>query len=45
MPLLAVQHLLDLPLLDIAAITLAFVVLEIPLARLAHRLGLREKPY
>ena len=45
LPLLAVQHLLDLSLLDIAAVTLAFVVLEIPLARLAHRLGLRETPY
>ena len=45
LPLLAVKGLLDLSLLDIAAITLAFVVLEGPLARLAHRLGLREKPY
>ena len=45
LPLLAVQGMLNLSLLQVAAITSAFVLLEIPLARLAHRLGLRERPY
>jgi CDP-2,3-bis-(O-geranylgeranyl)-sn-glycerol synthase len=45
LPLLAMQGMLNLSLLQVAAITSAFVLLEIPLARLAHRLGLRERPY
>jgi hypothetical protein len=45
LPLLAVQGLLDLTAAQIAGITAAFLVLEIPLARLAYRLGLRDRPY
>ncbi|UCG98935.1 MAG: CDP-archaeol synthase [Burkholderiales bacterium] len=45
LPLLAVQGLLDLSAAQIAGITAAFLVLEIPLARLAYRLGLRDRPY
>ncbi len=45
LPLLLLQATLDLGLLQIAAVTLAFFVLEIPLAWLAHRLGLRDQPY
>ena len=45
LPLLAVQGELDLSLLQIGAITAAFFVLELPLARLAFRLGLRDRPY
>jgi len=45
LPLLAVQGMLDLSLLQVALITSAFVLLEIPLARLSYRLGLRERPY
>jgi len=40
-----VRFALDVPLLQVAAITIAFALLEIPLARLAHRLGLRDRPY
>ena len=45
LPLLGLQAALGLSLLQIAAITLAFFVLEIPLARLVYRLGLRDRPY
>jgi CDP-2,3-bis-(O-geranylgeranyl)-sn-glycerol synthase len=45
LPLLAVQGMLNLSLLQVATITSAFVLLEIPLARLAYFLGLRERPY
>lgn len=45
LPLLAVQGVLQLSLLQIAGITLAFFLLEIPVARLSHRLGLRDQPY
>lgn len=45
LPLLLLQSTLDLGLLQIAGVTLIFFVLEIPLARLAHRLGLRDQPY
>jgi CDP-diglyceride synthetase len=44
-PLLALKGLLGLTLVQIAAITLAFFVLEIPLAWWSHRLGLRDRPY
>jgi CDP-2,3-bis-(O-geranylgeranyl)-sn-glycerol synthase len=29
----------------VVAVTAAFFVLEIPLARVSHRLGLRDRPY
>jgi len=45
LPLLAVQGLLDLSAAEIMAITGAFFALEIPLARWAFRIGLRERPY
>lgn len=45
LPLLALQDALVLSLPQIAAITAAFFLLEIPLAWLSHRLGLRERPY
>ncbi len=45
LPLLAVQGQLDLSMAQILAISAAFFVLEIPLARWAFRLGLRERPY
>lgn len=45
LPLLAVQGMLDLSAVQILAVTIAFFVLEIPLARWAFRLGLRERPY
>jgi CDP-2,3-bis-(O-geranylgeranyl)-sn-glycerol synthase len=45
LPLLAVQGPLELSVAQIVGITAAFFVLEIPLARLAFRLGLRERPY
>ncbi len=45
LPLLALQSMLNLSLLQIAAITAAFVLLEVPVARLSYRLGLRERPY
>jgi len=45
LPLLVVRSALGLSLLQIAAITLAFFALEIPLARLAFRLGLRDRPH
>ena len=45
LPLLVVRGALDLGWLQVAAITAAFFALEIPLARWAHRLGLRDQPY
>jgi CDP-2,3-bis-(O-geranylgeranyl)-sn-glycerol synthase len=45
LPLLAVQGQLELSVAQIVGITVAFFVLEIPLARWAFRLGLRERPY
>ena len=45
LPLLAVQGMLGLSAVQILAVTIAFFVLEIPLARWAFRLGLRERPY
>ena len=44
-PLLALQRILELTAMQIVAITLAFFVLEIPLAWLTHRFGLRDRPY
>ncbi|MGZ3196746.1 MAG: CDP-archaeol synthase [Croceibacterium sp.] len=45
LPLLVVRTTLALSLLQIGAIALAFLVLEIVLARVAFRLGLRDRPY
>ena len=45
LPLLAVQDLLHLSAAQVVAVTVAFFVLEVPLARWAFRLGLRERPY
>lgn len=45
LPLWAVQSTLQLTWAWVAAITLAFLVLEIPLARWWHRLGLRDQAY
>jgi CDP-2,3-bis-(O-geranylgeranyl)-sn-glycerol synthase len=44
-PLLAVRWVLAVSWAQVAALVVAFVVLELPLARLAHRLRLRERPY
>ena len=43
--LLALRDALDLAPGTVAAVTLLFFALEIPLARLSHRLGLRDTPY
>jgi hypothetical protein len=45
LPLLAVRGLLDVPWLVIVGATIAFVLLEPPLAQLTHHLGLRDQPY
>ncbi|MFZ2387672.1 MAG: CDP-archaeol synthase [Polaromonas sp.] len=45
LPLLVLSGELGLSLPEVAAITLAFFVLEIPLARLSFRFGLRDRPY
>lgn len=45
LPLLILKGVLGLTLGQIAAITAVFFVLEIPLAWLSHRLGLRDRPY
>jgi CDP-2,3-bis-(O-geranylgeranyl)-sn-glycerol synthase len=45
LPLLVVKAVLDISLAQVAAITAAFVLLEVPLAWLTHRLGLRDQPY
>lgn len=45
LPLLVIRTTLALSLRQIAAIVLAFFVLEIVLARLLFRLGLRDRPY
>lgn len=45
LPLLVVRSALELSLLQVAAITLTFFLLEIPLAWLSFRLGLRDRPY
>lgn len=43
--LLAVRGALSLSLLQILGITVVFFALEIPLARLSYRIGLRDRPY
>lgn len=45
LPMLAVRAPLALTPAQIVGVTAAFLVLELPVARLAHRLGLRERPY
>lgn len=45
LPLLMLNAVLGLTFVQIVAITLAFLVLEIPLAWMSHRLGLRDQPY
>jgi CDP-2,3-bis-(O-geranylgeranyl)-sn-glycerol synthase len=45
LPLLVLKAVLDISLAQVAAITAAFVLLEVPLAWLTHRLGLRDQPY
>jgi CDP-2,3-bis-(O-geranylgeranyl)-sn-glycerol synthase len=45
LPLLVVQGALDLSTAQIVGITAVFFALEPPLARLAFRLGLRDRPY
>jgi CDP-2,3-bis-(O-geranylgeranyl)-sn-glycerol synthase len=45
LPLLAVRAALDLSGLQVAAVTAAFFALQRPVAWLAHRLGLHERPY
>lgn len=45
LPLLVVRGPLALSWLQVAAITLAFFALEIPLSRLAFRIRLRDRPY
>jgi hypothetical protein len=45
LPLLAVQGPLHLSFVQILAITVIFFALEIPLARLSYRLGIRKTPY
>ena len=45
LPLLAVHGVLGLSLLQVAAITALFFALEIPLARLFFRFGMRDRPY
>jgi CDP-archaeol synthase len=45
LPLLVLRGALGLSLPQVAAITLVFFLLEIPLARLFFRLGLRDRPH
>jgi CDP-diglyceride synthetase len=45
LPLLLVREALGLPWWLVIAVPLVFFALEIPLAKLWHRLGWREKPY
>ena len=45
LPLLAARAPLGLSPAQIAGVTIAFLALEPPLARLAYRLGLRDRPY
>ena len=45
LPLLVVAAPLGLNAVQIAGVTLVFYALELPLARLLFRLGIRERPY
>lgn len=45
LPLLALRPGLDLSWFVVLGVTLAFLLLETPAARLSHRLGLRDRPY
>jgi CDP-2,3-bis-(O-geranylgeranyl)-sn-glycerol synthase len=45
LPLLAVRGYLELSALEIGGITLAFFLIEIPVAKLGYRLGLRDTPH
>lgn len=45
LPLLAVQGMLQLSPAMIVGVTLAFFLLALPLARWAHRIGLRDQPH
>jgi CDP-2,3-bis-(O-geranylgeranyl)-sn-glycerol synthase len=45
LPLLVVRDALDLGWLQVLAVAAAFFALEIPLARWAYRVGLRDRPY
>ena len=45
LPLLVLKGIQGLTLVQIAGITFAFFVLEIPLAWVTHRIGLRDRPY
>lgn len=45
LPLLLLRTPLDLSWTQVVAITAVFGLLEVPLARLFHRLGWRERPY
>jgi CDP-2,3-bis-(O-geranylgeranyl)-sn-glycerol synthase len=44
-PLLLVQAVVQVPLAVVIGATAAFLLLEPPLARMTHRLGLRDQPY
>ncbi|MBO9648787.1 MAG: TMEM165/GDT1 family protein [Variovorax sp.] len=45
LPLLALQHTLATPWPVVAGVTLAFLLMETPVAWLFHRMGLRDRPY
>jgi CDP-2,3-bis-(O-geranylgeranyl)-sn-glycerol synthase len=45
LPLLLLRQALDIPWEVVAGVTLAFLLLETPVAWLAHRIGLRDRPY
>ena len=45
LPLLSMKGLLAIPWTAVAGVTLAFVLLETPLTRATHGLGLRDRPY
>ena len=44
-PLLGCMSILGLDLTSVAVLVLAFLVLELALSRLLHRLGIRDRPY
>ena len=45
LPLLVVQPIFQLSGVDIVALTVAFIVLELVLSRILFRMGIREQPY